>query len=411
MAYITREDGEQFVIPSYRDVLSSRQTTVLKKEILLLSKNYGEYITLQKKGKDQYEVAFSTETGYLLGESIWHFFKRPTDMVYCEAIPDTSEAIVVIVKSGSVYLDGRFSIDTIPEELVVFLTQQNAFEIYIYGDIPLSKEPEEGKFSFDASSVKSFTVLDEPIFAKVPLLKIYALQLVEQVLAAQGIGVFPVKKLLTTLAILLLIWMGYSWLSSNQGVTEKVTTFVSNPYQGYFSALATPNPMLEIKHVSHLMTILLSAPNWTARKITYANGRLTASMLSLGGSLQALSDWANINKASVDIATKGVSVSFTASLPQRTQTETIYPFDQVLTVIIDGLEKIDPGNNLTLSNLNKGGPFSSGLLTIKLDDITPDVMLIIGEQLANLPVVVREMQFEFNGNGYTGSIIIEILGS
>jgi hypothetical protein len=411
MAYITREDGEQFVIPSYRDVLTSRQTSVLKKEILLLSKNYGEYITLQKKGMNQYEVAFSTEPGYLLGESIWHFFKRPADMVFCEAIPNTLEAIVVIVKSGSVYLDGRFPIDTIPEELVVFLTQKNDFEIYIYGDIPLSKESEDGKFSFDASSVKSFTVLDEPVFSKVPLLKIYLLQLVEQVLATQGIGVFPAKKVLTILAVLALIWMGYSWLSKDEEVTEKVTTFVSNPYQGYFSALASPNPTLEIKHVSQLITILLSAPNWTARKITYANGLLTASMLSLGGSLEALSDWAKNNRASVDIATKGISVSFTASLPQRAQVQTIYPFNQVLTVIIDKLEKINPGNNLTLSNLNKGGPFSSGLLSIKLNSVTPDVMLIIGEQLTNLPVVVRGMQFEFNGNGYTGSITIEILGS
>ena len=74
----------------------------------MLSQSYGEYITLQRKGVFKYEVAFSPDTGYLLGESIWHNFKRPMDMIYCEAIPNTTEAILVIVKEGSVYLDGSF---------------------------------------------------------------------------------------------------------------------------------------------------------------------------------------------------------------------------------------------------------------------------------------------------------------
>ncbi len=86
MPYITREDGEHFVIPSYRDVLTAKQKSQLKREILALSQNYGEYITLQRKGASQYEVAFSPDTGYLLGESVWHYFNRPMDMIYCEVV-------------------------------------------------------------------------------------------------------------------------------------------------------------------------------------------------------------------------------------------------------------------------------------------------------------------------------------
>src|SRR5580704_8291785 len=177
MPYITREDGQHFVIPSYRDVLTVKQKGQLKKDILQLSKSYGEYITLQKKGTQQYEVAFSSDTGYLLGESIWQYFKKPADLIYCEAIPNSTEAILVIVKSGSVYLDGSFPMDSIPEELIIFLTQQNNFEIYTFGDVPISQEPEAGKFSFETISVKSFTQLDKPVFPTLPLLKIYQLQL------------------------------------------------------------------------------------------------------------------------------------------------------------------------------------------------------------------------------------------
>ncbi len=216
MPYITREDGERFVIPSYRDTLRARSASILKREIQLLSSNYGEYITLQKKAADRYEAAFSTDTGYLLGESIWNFFKRPADMIYCEQVPNTTEAILVIVKSGTVYLDGMFAIDSIPEELVIFKTQSNHFQIFTFGDVPISEHPEDEKFSFDVGSVELFSQLDSPVFATLPLYKNYHLEIVDIVLKNQGIGVFPAKQLLGVVVIFGLIWMGWQFLEAHK---------------------------------------------------------------------------------------------------------------------------------------------------------------------------------------------------
>src|SRR5580704_2945671 len=137
MAYLTREDGERFVIPSYRDVISKRKNQ-LKDDLLELSARYGEFITFQRRGLAQFEIAFSHDTGYLFGECVWSYFKRPVDLIYCEAIPETTEAYLVIVKEGGVYLDGIFPLDSIPEELVVFTTQKNSFEVYIYGEVSIS---------------------------------------------------------------------------------------------------------------------------------------------------------------------------------------------------------------------------------------------------------------------------------
>ena len=111
---------------------------------------YGEYITFQRRGLAQFEIAFSRDAGYLFGECVWHYFKRPNDMIYCEAIPDTTEAYFVIVKEGGVYLDGTFPLENIAEEILVFAAQRHEFEIYIYGEVPISERPQEGKFAFDA---------------------------------------------------------------------------------------------------------------------------------------------------------------------------------------------------------------------------------------------------------------------
>ena len=125
MPYIAREDGEHFVVPSYREAVVAKGASAVKRDIVSLSNNYGQYIAIQSKGPLRYEVAYSPDTGYLLGESIWYFLNRPFEMIYCEAIPDTTEVILVIVKEGSVYLDGRFPADGVQEELVSFLTQEN----------------------------------------------------------------------------------------------------------------------------------------------------------------------------------------------------------------------------------------------------------------------------------------------
>ncbi|RDI46532.1 hypothetical protein [Aquicella lusitana] len=410
MAYITREDGEHFVIPSYRDVLAVKNKSALKKEILLLSQNYGEYITLQRKGSNQYEVAFSPDTGYLLGESIWHHFKRPVDMIYCEAIPNTTEAILVIVKSGSVYLDGSFPLDSIPEELVIFLTQQNNFEIYIYGDVPISQMPEEGKFSFDASSVKTFTVLDKPVFPTLPLLKIYQLQLVDTVLKAHGIGVFPIKQVMLVIVVLGLLWMAWSFLSARR---EAMPEFLAepNPYQLYNTTLATPAPDEEMKKFLDGVRLLFTMPGWLPYTIDYSNRNLSALVQSTGSKTEQLFEWASQNKAVINIKSTGIFVALTLTMPNRPVPNRIYPIKQVIGELVDRLADVYPGNNLRLGNFLNKGVFTQVTMTLTLTDVTPVILALIGEQLKGLPLVLSKVNLTVTNGNFSGSITIEALGS
>lgn len=413
MAYITRDDGVHFVIPSYRDVLSAKQKSLLKKEILLLSQNYGEYITLQRKNANQYEVAFSAETGYLLGESIWQQFNRPSDMIFCEAIPNTTDAILVIVKSGSVYLDGSFPVDSIPEELVIFLTQQNNFEIYTYGDVPITQLPEEGKFSFEANSVKSFTILDKPIFPTLPLLKIYQLQLVNTVLKAHGIGVFPVKELIGLIAVVGVIYLIYSYMTAPAVEVVQQVVMPSaapvNPYQGYNDELTSPAPDVEIKQFLDNLKVFLSMPGWAPTEINYSKGVITAPIKSQGGQAEALYFWAQSSGVSLNIKRDGVFVSMNLNVPKRSIPVKIYPIDQLLTKLVDNIAAIYPGNTLSISDFSRKGFYTSVKLNIALTNISPLFLNLLGEQFKGLPIVLEGIKLVLGDN--SGTITIEILGS
>lgn len=410
MSYITREDGEHFVIPSYRDVLSAKQKNALKKEILVLSQSYGEFIALQKKGTAQYEVAFSPDPGYLLGESIWQYFKRPLDMIYCEAVPNTTEAILVIVKAGSVYLDGSFPIESIPEELVIFLTQQNNFEVYTYGEVPISETPVEGKFAFEASSIKNFTVLNEPVFAKVPLLKTYQLRNVEIVLKEYGIGVFPLRQILLAAILLGLLWMGYSYFVRPKKVVV-VAAPKPNPYAEYYTTLTSPSPDDEIEGIIKEIKILLTMPGWSPRNITYSKGTVVASVQSAGAKTQALLDWADLTKATVDIKSDGIYVSLRMETPKRPNPNKIYPIKEVIAILVDKLSNVYPGNHLTLGAFSRKGVYTQVPLTLNISNVPPAVLELIAKQLKDLPLALEGATLSLNNGYLNGTFIIDALGS
>lgn len=410
MPYITREDGIHFVIPSYRDVLIAKKSAIAK-EVIALSQSYGEYITMQRKGLDQYEVAFSPDAGYSLGETVWYHFNRPVDMIYCEQIPNTSEAILVIVKGSSVYLDGSFPVESIPEELVIFLTQQNNFEIFIHGDVPISEKPTEGKFSFEPSSVKSFKVLDEPVFKNLPLLKAYNFQLVDVVLKEQGIGVFPVKQLVMVVGGLIVAWVLYSMIFG-AAKEEEVVQVAENPYEGYVTSLASPAPEQVMDEYVKTVNLLLSAPGWSPSTIVYKGGSIDALMVSAGNSIDSIIQWSAKNNLSVKIRAVGIVVSKHVNLQSRRKPKQIFKMDDVLANFIDNLAKVYPGNNISMTEGAKGpGVYTSNKLTIGVSSASPMVLTLIGEQFKGLPLNVSSITMAMTNESLTGSIELEVLGN
>jgi hypothetical protein len=411
MAYITREDGERFIIPSYRDVMSAKRKNQLKKDIMLLSQSYGEYITMQKKNSEQYEIAFSTETGYLLGESIWHFFKRPEDLIYCEAVPNTSEAIMVIVKNGSVYLDGRFPIESIPEELVIFLTQQNNFDIYLYGDVPISQTPADDKFSFDPTSVKSFNVLDNPVFPTLPLLRVYQLQLVDQVLKQNGIGVFPARQLLIILAAIGALWILYTYITAERPQTEVTKAPEVDPLQGYIDAMRSPEPEKVMNAFVNGLLQLNAMPGWTLSKIDYSNKNMVAGVKTPGSKVQTLEDWATSRQAFVEIKSDGVYVTMSFNLSDRAVSRELYPLQDSIEKFIDRLIVVYPGNNLRIEEPVSQGAYVQQNVVINISEATAPLLKMIGQQMQDLPIIIKEIKLTAEEAGLSGSINLTFLGS
>ncbi|MES2218922.1 MAG: hypothetical protein V4501_10990 [Pseudomonadota bacterium] len=414
MPYITRDDGERFVIPSYRDTISAKSSGLLKKEVAILSANYGEYIALQRKTSTTYEIAFSTDSGYLFGECVWDYFKRPYDMIYCEAIPNTSDAYLVIVKSGTVYLDGSFPVDSIPEELIIFKTQQNNFSIYISGDVPISETPQDGKFSFDESSVSSFEILPEPIFATLPVVAAFQLQLIDVVFKSLGIGVLPIKQVSMVLVLVGLVYMGYTFITSTKQLPEAFTIVAVNPYQGFLDQLSSPDPAKEIRNVLDVLQIVFTIPGWKPQSFTYDTGfpaKLRVPVTSIGGNLQILLDWAYKNNAQVDVISSIPTVTMLVVTSKRPQPTLIFQMQAVVVTMKDRLAYILPENSVNVGPIPDRKPFKDGAITITFADISPFVLDMVAQYIQGLPLITTRFAGSLADGQMSGTITFKALGN
>lgn len=409
MPYITREDGEHFVIPAYRDTLRIKNKNELKNEILGLSDRYGAFITLQKKGlSNQYEIAVSPDTGYLFGESIWNYFKKPVDLIYCEALPNDREALLVIVSNSSVYLDGIFPLESIQEELIALVNQKNQFEIYTYGNVPIVSEPTPEKFNFHPQSVKSFQVLDQPIFPILPRYRAFQFQLVNSVLKNYGIGVLPYKSIFASILIISLIAFYWEDLKLKK---QETLVEAHHPLQLYNAQLSSPSPLLEMQTLTQDIQLLYELPGWQPLSFSKMNGACSAQIKSAGGSMRDLFAFAKAHHLSVDLKKEGVNLTWSSAPNFHRDAPTfIYPINQVIATFIDRIHEIYPGNHIAMNPIALQDHFKTCALQIKIEMLSPLLLLAMGKQFDNLPLVFNQAQLEINEGSLSGTLSWQALG-
>jgi hypothetical protein len=337
-------------------------------------------------------------------------------MIYCEAIPNTTEAILVIVKSGSVYLDGSFQIDSIPEELLIFKSQtNNNFSVFIHGNVPISQTEEEGKIAFDADAVKSFEVLSEPAFPTLPTVRTFQLQLLDVVLNAYGIGALPIKKIVIVVGSLLFVYFAYDYIASHKKVVIPTTFIpVSNPYQAYTEQLASPDPAKLLHNLVPALNSLYSIVGWAPGKMTFTPGepsKLRVGLLRAGGSVESVLAWGSQHGIKVEILTDGLYVNLVIPSSRRDAPKTITSLQSILSTMMDRMLYVMPSTPIQLTAINDRKVFSEADMTMVIPEATPVILDVISTYIAGMPLVLTKADFQINDGYLSGTLTFKALGN
>ncbi len=412
MSVLLRGDLTPFVLRPYRETIQMSGHSLFKKEIRLLSENYGNYARFFKQPDGSYEGVFSHDAGYLLGDLIWQHFAKPDNLIYCEELPEAGYTLMVIVIDGKVFLDNKINHRDLLEELATLSATPLSFSVYVCGDTPLSDHPGAGKLVLDTERVNSFSRLTEALFPTLALDPHLQLLPIETAISELKIDQ-PLRIFIALMFGLVLLTLIGWWVEELPTTATLKPVQVELPAQHYLDAMQTPDPANQLRYLANAIVLLYSLPGWQAVTVTYDNGNLASvEVHSLGGSLDNLLKWAAANRITVELNRDGATMYLTLPMFNRSNVDKVPLNTQAtLAVLVDRMMQVIPQKSVTINGETALGYFKKTDVTVEIKNLSPAALKLVAGQLSGLPIVLTSSTLNLTNGLLSGTIQLTVLGN
>jgi hypothetical protein len=414
MATLRRDDGVQFIIRPYREIFSPDRTSILKRRITNLAHKQGENVRVSKLDDGRLGVACSREPGFLLGETVWIYLNKPANLIYCEALADERrQALLVVIKNGVVFLDAKVSFTNLIDEFISLSINNDKYDIYVYGDVPLAETEEGGRYAFDAKNVTSFNKLDEPLLPKLPIYEETQLQPLGLALTSPYLGkskLWPIILGSILVIVIVMAWHIYKAVPEVPTIKLPRAVPMIAPYEQYYKALETPAPQDQIAGMIIVTQMAHNFPGWKLNNISYDGTNYILQFTINGGSIVQAQAWAKQNNVDLELQENGVTLTIPSNLKNRSQFKVIYPLEQVIGLLVDNINRILAGKNVTFSDITTHDHYKEATVTINFSNTYPGMLTLVGEALDKLPVAITAINLKPGKNLFSGTITLKVLG-
>lgn len=422
MPVLTRDDGAQFAVYTYRETLSTKNIAMLRREAMIISRENGQFARFFTLISGEVEAVFSRDPGYLLGELVWQHFDKPLDLIYCEALDDGENALLIVVRGGSVYLDAELPIVNLADEFLSLISGDNSYEIYVYGDVPLAEFATDEKFAFDSALVASFTELPTPVYPTIALDPAYRLLPIDEALVNFKPPTSPVTKVIIAIVLIgILGYVGWKILQPTPQIATvtpgniitptQQTKTTRNPYSTYQSQLATPAPSDIIMSAVADTQLLLTIPGWTPTNMTYDKGALTFDLKANGGDLGILLSWVKMNKVDLEGASGKAVIVFPLNVQPRAKPTIIYSLRDTVASLYDILKRIIPDSGPSLGATTQADNFKKTVFEISFAGVSPETLVLLARELQTYPVILDTFSLSIDSGILSGTMQLQILGA
>ncbi len=406
MATITRSDGVQFSLLSYRELLARKNVLQLKQELRSIAQTNGQFARLFKKPGKRIEAVFSRDPGYLFGETVWQYFGKPDNLIFAEALPETDNILVVIVADGVIHLDTQISANEMRQELLSLTAGEARFSIKVYGEAPLAEIEAAYQFVLDEAHVRSFTILTEPVFDQLPLDPELKLLGIEQAIQVARLNQYVPYAALggLALAVMLIIWLiPKPTLAPNKPLLS--------PVQRFQQALNGPAPSAQLLDLSDRVKQSMGVAGWMPTSIKVSGAGVKMLYHSLGATTENLYRWAKQAKSQMRLTSRGAQVAFPNTVPLRAKPLAIFKTQRVLSALIDRAMQIIPGKSVSIGQITTYPIYHEAQVTITLNAISADVIALLGRALQNLPINLRDGEFSLEHGLLSGKLNLTVIGN
>lgn len=418
MPTVKRNDGAQFVVQSYREQLVPTKISLIKKGIRALAGQHGGNVCVFRQNTTgPFEVVFSRDTGFLLGEAIWKYFNRPNNLIFCEALPEKDNALLVIVRGGSVYLDLKIAYEDLIGELVSLTTTNEKYSICVYGDVPLVEtKKSDAQFAFEKNQVSSFMRLKEPVFPKLTPDTSLQLQPLELALTSPYLKVKLSNSMIWIIfSVIILFLLGWYFFPAAEKpkISVRIAEQIINPYDAYNKALMTPDPAMQLREAVDIIVLMLKLPQWAATSLSYGGGQYSIKVQpTFGNDVDQLTDWARTNGFEVKTSDKGEMMLIIPSKIQgRALPRFIYDLSQLQRAFYIKMVTVLDRENINVVNSENLGKIKKLTVNVILKELSPAFFGLIGQVLTRFPMEINSMEIDNLQGLYSGTIQLTLWGN
>ncbi|OGT67390.1 MAG: hypothetical protein A3J38_04885 [Gammaproteobacteria bacterium RIFCSPHIGHO2_12_FULL_45_9] len=417
MSTLTRADGVQFVVHPYRDSLRpEKKTLLLLQRIRAISEEQGAFVHLFKRDNQEIEAVFSREPGYLLGESVRYYFHQARNLIFCERL-EANTLLVVVVQSGTVFLDMTIQPALLKRELAPLTTATEPFQVYLSGDVPFIWEAVEADaddtlFTLPASLILSCERLEKPLFTRLPVLP--ALQLVSLTPALKSVGLTQNHSLTIGLCIGLcaLVAAGALLLPRKTSPTPPPAASITNPYAAFTTAMQSPAPLLQLETALSIVAQYAVLPGWRLQSAEFTPYNAHLVLQPAGSNLQNLQELASANGFTVRWDTDHTNIDGKMVLPNRSEIQDLYPLDALLNHTIGHLQNLLTDDaSIQITQTQTHGSAKQATLMITFAHMSPELIGLLGKSLESLPASVELLELKPAGGSFKGSLQLSIWGT
>jgi hypothetical protein len=392
-----------FLFQPYRETLTVKNSSLLRKEVQYLAEQHGQYSRLFKRTAGEIETVFSLEPGYLLGETVWHYFEKPDYLIYCEKLADDKNEkdkkniVLVVVRNGVVYLDAKFSRETLTEELNSLLPgDSKKYKVYMHGDI-----------GYKFNNVESVKVLDKSVFQSLVWDSAFQLLPLADALREQHLE-DRTHASLAFVTVMCVGILGTLWWYSSQQSKPSVNV---NPYEQYELSLQTPSPATESSALTHGLEKINRIPGWVVTNVEFDGQVGNAKLKSIGGTATQLLTMSQSMGMVVNFSSSGVFVNFASTLNHRALPDKIASAEDTVAVVMDRMARVLPKKSVVVDQTITNQVFKQVEVTISFNNVSPEVLQLIGSNLDDLPVNVSSISVTVKDGLLSGYFKISVVGN
>jgi len=396
---------------AYRELLTIGRQSQLMQALHQLTDQQGEFVVLLKKGQDAVEAVLSKEPGYLFGESIWEYFGKPDNLIYCELDPSDGQIYLVVVQKGVVYLDKKIQPPELRNELLPLFSEPKKYEIRIHGKVPLKQHEFEPGFLLPNRLVNTFERLKESPIQALPHYS--HLELRPFTMAVKQGNIEKNKPWSIGVGVLLVValFIWWLWPAPPQSVSPTTPQVAQDPFAGYRHALMTVAPDRQLHEIVNVIDQLYLVPGWQPHALHFSKHHYRVLLSPAGGELGNLSEWASKYHYQFAMTAAGPQLAFTSYLPARMEPTQLYRNQNVLTVLVDEIDQLLSHHAVALSDTKQYGQVEKTSISIELKEVSPALLDLVGTQLKGLPVTLSAVDLNFQQDLINGTIQLSVWGS